>query len=267
MIKNYFTVDVENWHDRLAFRKYNIKEDGSALKGVRIILELLKNNKAKATFFVLGKAAEETPEIVKEIHEAGCEVASHGYSHTELTKLNKDSFNKELKKTEKIIKKITGKKPVGFRAPKFSLNNKTKWAINILKKRNYKYDSSIFPVNIGLYGVNGISYPYRISSKNIVKEDPKSNLMEYPLLTNDFGFVKLPVKFRHLGYNYTVSAIKRMNKKGYPATFLLHSWEVLDKPKNNDKMPLLKEFVRNYGIPCFENINKLLMNLKWTIIK
>lgn len=272
-MKNIFTVDVEEFHHRICYRKYFSqkkinKNYNSSLIGTRKIMEILEEYNVKGTFFILGDTARHNPELVKEIDERGHELASHGFSHRQLTELNPEGFLRELNLTEKIIRDITGRKIVGFRAPKFSLTKKTSWAIDILKDKNYIYDSSIFPSTL-IYGkVESPFSPYRISSKSIDKNSNKG-LYEFPLLTYPFGRINIPIKLRHIGLSITCSAIRKTNELGFPATFLVHPWEFL--PTNfEERLNLprtISTFVREFGIPSSNHLRAILDNFEFCTIR
>lgn len=111
------------------------------------VLEILKEEKVKATFFVIGKNVEEHPEIVKKEYEEGHYIGNHGYSHNnyELYK-SEGSFIKELKKTDEAIGKAIGEEDYCshiFRFPNgyMSLQNKgkKKIAAKILEEMDYTY--------------------------------------------------------------------------------------------------------------------------------
>jgi len=74
---------------------------------------------------VLGQVAEKYPDLIELISNEGHEIASHGYSHKMLYQMDKNEFENEIKKSIKILTKITHEKPRGFRAPCFSINNDT----------------------------------------------------------------------------------------------------------------------------------------------
>ena len=81
-----------------------------------------------------------------------------------------------------LVNNIVGYKPIGFRTPSLSLDNSTKWVLPILKERNFKYDSSIFPVRTTFYGVSHAPiHPYKLDFDNVSKEG-YSNIIEFPLL-------------------------------------------------------------------------------------
>lgn len=84
----------------------------SALK----ILAILRKEKIKATFFVVGKMAEKCPDIVRLEADEGHEIANHTYNHTNLTRLPENKVSWEWKKCNNIIESIIGYKP-GFCRP------------------------------------------------------------------------------------------------------------------------------------------------------
>ena len=93
----------------------------------------------KATFFVLGWLAERLPNLVREIHARGHEVASHGYNHKLCYQQSPEDLKKDLTDSKKLLEDITGEPVLGFRAPNFSINYD---ALNIIESCGYLYDSS-----------------------------------------------------------------------------------------------------------------------------
>ena len=98
-----------------------------------------------ATFFVVGEVAYKYQVIIRKIVDARHEVAFHSYDHKPLMEKNPRQLERELTAFNSFLKSITGEKCVGFRAPSFSLNNKTVWALDVLKQGGHLYDSSVFP--------------------------------------------------------------------------------------------------------------------------
>ncbi len=92
-------------------------DDGPSPKTTEKILKILKDKGIKATFFVIGKNAERFPNLLKEMSAQGNEIGNHSYSHPNSLLLSPSKLRKELSKTDKIITKITGKKPKFFRPP------------------------------------------------------------------------------------------------------------------------------------------------------
>lgn len=97
-------------------------DDGPMAQTTPQVLKTLKEKDVKATFFMLGKNAHEYPDLVKQIHEEGHELASHSYSHPQLTGLSKTEIEKEVKETDKAIFAATGVLPRTFRPPYGAVN-------------------------------------------------------------------------------------------------------------------------------------------------
>lgn len=190
------TFDLEFWHNSEFIKKY-IRESDKAIditiESTLPLLNFLKSKNIYATFFVLGQLAEKHPPIIKRISDDGHEIASHGYSHTPVSQLTPPQFEEELAKTEHILKKITGKKPCGFRAPDFSLTTRDLWAFKILKKRGYTYDSSIFPFRTGLYGESHYyAKPFKIAGITEIPLSIYNNIIKIPI-AGGFYFRAIPL--------------------------------------------------------------------------
>ncbi len=81
------------------------------------LLDILKNNGAKATFFLVGEMAEKAPDLVKREIAEGHNVGNHTYHHVNLTKIPNESVAVEIKACGKVLQSITGKTPHLFRPP------------------------------------------------------------------------------------------------------------------------------------------------------
>lgn len=84
-------------------------DDGPTISVTPKILDILKEEEVKATFFVIGKYVDRHPEIVKREYEEGHYIANHGYDHNNsvLYKSN-ESFRNEVEKTDAAIGKAIG---------------------------------------------------------------------------------------------------------------------------------------------------------------
>lgn len=122
-------------------------DDGPHPKYTLEILDALKRNNARATFFVVGSRAERYKEVIGSIRENGNEIGNHTYDHKELTKLSGGDITGELGRTTGILEHITGSKPVLTRPTYGSVNDKVRkyagsplvlWSIDTLdwKTRN-----------------------------------------------------------------------------------------------------------------------------------
>ena len=261
MTVNLLSIDVEDWHHRLAYSKIlrGRKFPGTALSGVKNFIKLLDKYQHKATFFVIGEILEEFPELAKIIIDHGHEIANHTYSHRLITDYNgREEFFEDLSKTSDLIYNITGLRPKGFRAPKWSLNEKMNWVIEYLISEGYAYDSSLYPSTGLSYGRVGAKlYPYKMSLENILEESPNSRFFQFPTMVYPLLNFNLPVKLRYFGFNFFKASILKLNYYNVPATLVFHSWEITDLNDEFDKYGDSKiNLLRNFGIPfnsSFEN--------------
>ena len=256
-LKNILSIDVEDWyHPEYVRNKVTDKIDRINYS-FDITLNLIKKYGVSATFFVVGEIVEKHPEIVNEIYENGSEVAFHGYYHRPLWELDSESFTNEIKKFDSLVYSIIGEKSIGFRAPSYSLNNDTLWALDILEKESYIYDSSLFPVKTPLYGVSGAPLtPYKPSSKNIMEEDELRTLIEFPALIYDIFGLRIPAAggfyLRLLPISLFEKAISQVNMKGFPAIITFHPWE-LDNKIPRLKLSPFRSLVTYYNIGSTKN--------------
>ncbi len=249
---NALTIDLEPWYaNEFLKRHLPVNTEDQIEEAVAPILELLDRYNTKATFFVLGIVANKYPQLIENIHNKGHEIGSHAYSHKMLSDLGKTKFEDEIRKSVDLLKSITGKQPLGFRAPSFSLNNSTKWALEILKKNGFRYDSSIFPTKTILYGVpNAPLHPYRPSTKNVAKHDPKGPIVEFPMTVIKLG-KNIPISggfyLRVIPSKLLRLAIKQVNKTRM-AVIYIHPWETYPMTPRLQTIPPFSRFVSYYGI-------------------
>jgi len=219
------SVDLEDHYSHLPFSTWD-KYESKIIKPTRRILELFKEHNVEATFFVLGYIADRHPDLIEEIKLQGHEIASHGYSHTNVNKMNSQSFEQDLLRSINSIRKISGEKVLGFRAPYFSINKQNLWAFDIIKKY-LVYDSSIFPVKPHY----GLSEPprriYRMSDNNPLKEDSTGRFIEVPLATLRLPVIgNIPIAggiyIRTLPFQLLKTGIKKINKDGFPTICYVH---------------------------------------------
>ena len=98
-------------------------DDGPHIRYTLEILDILKENNATATFFVIGENAKEHPELIEKIVDSGCEIGNHTWSHAFLDALCEKDIRKEMSLADEIITELTGKAPTLFRAPGGRIND------------------------------------------------------------------------------------------------------------------------------------------------
>lgn len=147
------SIDVEDWSQSTWDRNLPITD--RAVRNTRRLLRLLREENVQATMFVLGKLAERFPEVVKEIHSDGHEVACHGHGHLEVGLQSPEKFLDDVRRSKDLLEQIIGKPVKGYRAPDFSIVRETLWALDTLAEAGFEYDSSIVPARLPRYGIAG----------------------------------------------------------------------------------------------------------------
>lgn len=228
---NVLTIDVEDWYtSSLALfdepnLPYGSRPKESVVRNTKKVLEILQGYGYKATFFVLATVVEHYPDLVKEIHDQGHEIATHGYSHRLVYQMSPEEFEEDLIKSIGLIEDIIGKKVNGYRAGYFSITRNSLWALDTLLDHGIKYDSSIFPIRRKLYGIPDFP-PYA----SIVKKNSNNSLWEIPPSTISFYGKNFPIAgggyLRIFPYQLIKWGIKKLNKEGHPAVIYIHPYEI-----------------------------------------
>lgn len=266
---NILGIDFEDWFHPQIIQNYlsGKKKEPTVVKGIDRILDLLRVNDSYATFFVVGELLEYKPDLVDKIIGNGHEIGFHTMYHTRLdTQGFKEKFPEELKK----FAELTNKRSKGFRAPTFSLNYESGWAVDLLAEHGYTYDSSIMPVKTGMYGFSEAeTKPYKISSRSLQKNDPEGKILEFPLLVGKFLGKKIPTAggfyIRFLPLKTIKSSIKEYEKRGIPASFYIHSWEITPEFMPKISMSFKDSFITYHNIQkTFSRIDNLLKNFDFT---
>jgi polysaccharide deacetylase family protein (PEP-CTERM system associated) len=139
------SVDFEDWH-QLVRRRLGAStwhEPGPALRRqTRALLALLDELGARATFFVLGMAARAHADLIEQVLAHGHEIGSHGDAHLPVHRQTPAEFAADLDASRETIARLTGREPVGYRAPAFSITRDTGWAYDVLVEQGFGYDAS-----------------------------------------------------------------------------------------------------------------------------
>ncbi len=177
------------------------------------ILDLLDTYSIKASFYVPGYVAETHADLVKEIVRRGHEVGHHGYLHESPASLSLREEQSVLEKGSDVLTRLTGQKPLGYRAPGWELSERS---IELLSAHGFLYDSSLM----------GDDAPY------ILQRDTPHPLVEIPvhwLLDDAPHFVYAPAANR-LGpmrtpdevYNTWSSEFEGLYRYGRAFTLTMH---------------------------------------------
>lgn len=271
MIENILSVDVEEWFHPEALQ-YQFPTEIWSEQAYRVdmnvekLLALFDEKNVKATFFTLGWVANEHPDMVRKIVDNGHEIASHSLMHRMVTKLTPEEFEKDLSESVKILEDVSGQKVLGFRAPTFSVVEKTFWAWDVMLKLGLKYDSSVYPIWHDRYGVPGAP-----RSQYIARENGAAALTEFPMST--MRFLGKNVPFGGGGYLrifpnwFTEMGIRSVNKEGIPAIMYMHPWE-FDTEQPKLKLGKLQTLRHYYNIDKnLLKLGQLLDKFEWTSFK
>jgi len=228
-IVNGLSVDVEDWFQVGAFEGVIDRASWDSL-GSRVednclaILDMFARADVKATFFTLGWVAERHGPLMRRIVEAGHELASHGWDHERVFRFDKASFAADLERSRKVLEDASGVRITGYRAPSFSIDQRTPWAYMALHEQGFEYSSSVAPIVHDHYG-------WREAPRFAFKPLPWSDLVEIPVTTAHFAGRRLAAGgggfFRVLPYGFSRWAIRQVNTKDQrPAVFYFHPWEI-----------------------------------------
>lgn len=178
-----------------------------------LILKVCDDHDTKATFFMLGWIAERHPAMVRRIHDAGHELASHSYWHRKVYELTPKEFKDDI---DASIRAITDAAPeaevIGFRAPSFSITQGAEWAFDVLLDAGLKYDASLFP---GSRGHGGYACPQGIHT---VTAPSGRKIPELPMSLAPVGVGPIKKNLCYSGGGYLRLLTKGMIRDGFEAS-------------------------------------------------
>ncbi|MEA3029961.1 MAG: hypothetical protein QOG13_1286 [Sphingomonadales bacterium] len=228
-MKNALSVDVEDWFQVGAFETVIARDAWETLprrveRNTDAVLALFEEAGVKATFFTLGWVAARHPALVRRIAAAGHEIASHGWDHRRVFTLSEAEFRADLKRARETIEEASGQAVSGYRAPSFSIDQRTPWAHAVLAEQGYVYSSSVAPIRHDHYG-------WPESPRFAWRPVAGAALIELPVTTFELAGRRFAAGgggfFRLLPYALSNWAIARVNdEEQRPAIFYFHPWEV-----------------------------------------
>ena len=234
-MQNALSVDVEDWFQVGAFETVIDRKDWDSLecrveRNTDAVMTLFDEAAIKATFFTLGWVAERYPALIRRIADAGHEIGSHGYGHERVFMLTPSQFAANIEHTRKLLEDASGQKVTGYRAPSFSIDQRTPWAHEILAEQGYTYSSSVAPVKHDHYG-------WAEAPRFAFRPVAGSDFLEIPVTTAELGPKRLAAGgggfFRLLPYAFSRWAIRQVNDRdNRPAVIYFHPWEIdPDQPR------------------------------------
>ncbi len=263
MVRNVFSVDVEDWFHILdtdlapSFEQWEMLP-ARVEQMTETLLEVMRAHQVWGTFFVLGWIADRYPSLVRRIKAEGHEIASHGYAHRLVYQQTAEQFREDLRRASEAIAAACGSTPRGYRAPGFSIRRQTLWALDILAEEGYAYDSSIFPARRGHGGIPG-AHPLPFLFPNGVVEFPISTLsiLRYRLAYLGGGYL------RSLPQSLILGQARAQSKRGIPLILYLHPRDI-DPQQHRLRLELRRYFKSYVGLAgCLSKVKTLLAEFRW----
>ena len=226
---NIFSVDVEDYFHPSELAGGVKDWDSFASRvhiGTEFLLESLAARQVHGTFFVLGWVAWRYPKLVRMIAEAGHEIGCHSYHHHLVYNLTPAQFERDTLAAVRAIEDATGVRPRIYRAPSYSITQRSLWALDKLVCCGFTHDSSIYPIVHDRYGIPGFA------RRAGIVETPSGKIVEVPVATVQLGHNHVaPVGggayMRLFPYCYTAAGIRRINQQEKQAACMyFHPWEM-----------------------------------------
>jgi polysaccharide deacetylase family protein (PEP-CTERM system associated) len=196
------------------------------------VLEMLAVQDVCGTFFVLGWVAEHHPGLIRRIAAAGHEIGCHSFSHRLVYNLSPVEFKRDTERAIQAIQDACGVTPRVYRAPSYSITNRSLWALEVLVELGFTHDSSIYPIQHDRYGIPGFGRHVQ------TLRTASGSIQEVPVATVQVSANRVtPVGgggyLRLLPYRYTAAGIRRINEdEQAPACIYFHPWELdPDQPR------------------------------------
>lgn len=267
---NIFSIDVEEWFNildipgEIPLPEWD-KQESRLVANVSKLLELLERHDMKATMFWLGYFAEKYPELVKECHNVGHEIASHGYAHVLAYKVGRQKFREDIMLGKAILEELIGQPVQGFRAAGFSTTEDTPWFFEEVRSAGYLYDSSVFPAKRGHGGIDSSPLePFWINTS-------AGKLLEIPQSVIEFsgkrislfggGYLRLAPKCL-IDYG-----IRQLKKNGRPFVLYVHPREI-DPLHPRLKMNCIRKFKSYTNLKStYPKLEHLCQNRKFSLMK
>ncbi len=194
IVHNAFFYDTQNT-DNI----YLTFDCGYENENTETILDALKNHNAPATFFVVGSYVKENPELLMRMLNEGHMIASHTFSHPDVTQLSFENFESELKQLEKIYFETTGQQiSKYFRPPEGRYTNESLQYANDLG-----YKTIFWSLAYTDWKVNEQPSQEQAFSKLLTRvHDGAIILLHNTSSTNAKILNELLTQYKNMGYNF-----------------------------------------------------------------
>jgi polysaccharide deacetylase family protein (PEP-CTERM system associated) len=269
------SVDLEDYYHPELIRRHS--PPGAAFQS-RVeastlpLLDLIEHHGVKATFFIVGEVIRPAARIIERIARGGHEIGCHTHSHRPLWELSPDSFREELRSFRRDLREVAGNVEVrGFRAPTFSVDSRTAWALRVLEEEGYTYDSSIVPARGPLYGCPGAPRGiYRPAALDLTRDDPAGRIVEFPAPVTSLAGARLPmgggIYLRVLPFPLYERFVRGI-LSARPFFLYVHPWETDPEIPRVD-LPAFSRWATYSGMKgMLRKVEKLLTRIRFTTMR
>ena len=250
-VRNCLTVDVEEWFHicgadgPLAAQHWDTLPS-RVVDNTHQLLDMFERRGVRGTFFVLGWVARRYPALVQEIVSAGHEIASHGDSHQRVYELTPETFAAELDASVTALTAAGAPEVRGFRAPEWSINDRSLWAIDVLARKGFTFDSSMTPLRI----IGNPRYPKTVHRH----ATPSGDIVEFPPRVDTRFGQQMPLGggwgLRMTAPARVIATISAHNDAGRPVALFVHPWEVDPRPPRV-RLPWPQRFAHYFRLEGF----------------
>jgi polysaccharide deacetylase family protein (PEP-CTERM system associated) len=266
-LRNALSIDVEDWFHVGAFEKVISRDNWRSLecrveRNTDALLQMFDDADIKATFFTLGWVAERCPQLMRRIAAEGHELGNHGSEHDRVFTFTPEQFAADIDRARKAIEDASGALVTGYRAPSFSIDQRTPWAHEVLADQGYAYSSSVAPVKHDHYG-------WAEAPRFAFRPVASSDLIEIPVTTAVFAGKRLAAGgggfFRMLPYAFSRWAVRQVNGEDKrPAIIYFHPWEIDPGQPRVAKAPI-KSKLRHYSRlkAMAPKLKRLMRDFQW----
>lgn len=257
-VLNAFTVDTEEWFhicgvEALADSRWDTLPSRVELT-TRLLLDDLDHSGIRATFLVVGWVAARYPRLIAEILAAGHEIGSHGHMHRRAYELTPDAFRSDLTRSVQALHDAGASDVTSYRAPEWSINTRSLWALDELAAAGFTIDASMAPLKM----VGSLHFP---RSPHVV-ETKGGRITEMPPLVADRLGQVMPMGWGWGLRMSTPSRVRRtidaVNAAGRPAVVTIHPWEI-DPDPPAVALPLRLRFAHYFRLEGFRGRLKEIM--------
>lgn len=192
-------------------------DDGPSPVWTPAVLAALDKAQVKATFFMLGEHVEKYPQAARLVAESGHEIGNHSLRHNNFIYYNKYQVEKDIKDTERIIKKVTGKTTRLFRPPKAWLSKREKKKI-----REFGYEVVLWSLN----SKDWVNFDHKNIIRYLVKHVRPGDII---LFHDSGGFFKSEEGNRIETVNTIPRLVEKLKEAGYRFVTVSELLELRDK--------------------------------------